>query len=279
MNRAASFAYPRSVRGFTLLELLVACAVSVVLLGILGTVTHHATRMASDGETRLTVGEEAFTALEYLGADLAAVIPPSRSNASLSLVPEQILGGSSNAQVNSAWLLFLARPPSQTQRGACAGISYRVVYSDALLKDGPERGFALYRSVLPGDETARTLLGIPDLFLGYWREKWPTHLNTPGFLGDYVAGNVVDFSVTLRSLDGTGKTLLLTPEKQVNWTGQGFAGPGLPAANGPRPESLEVALTVLKPEGMRLFENATLSKADAIQRYGSRVSRVIRLRQ
>lgn len=266
--------------GFTILELLVACALSMLVLGILTAVVSNSSRLANSTHSRLTVSREAEMALDYLARDISALIPPRSESSTLAFVPESVTGPGS-VSVSSFWMLMLSRPPSQAARGALAGVSYRLLYLDPLVPGGSNRTFALYRSVLSAEETASNLATLSDLHKGYWQTNWSSYLARDSgrtILGDYLAGNIVGIKVTFQYRDMTGKLQRLTPAKQVTWNYLGLSldGDSAPESALDRQiEGIEITLTMLSVEGCTLLDSGVLPLDVVIQRYGTTVTRLI----
>lgn len=269
--------------GFTLLELLVACAISVVLLGILASMASQSGRLANTTHSRLAISHEAETALDYLARDIAGLAIPRREGSTLAVFPESV-PGPTGASASSWWIMMLSRPAAQTARGSLAAVSYRLLYLDPLIPGGTNRSFGLYRSVLSAQETANNLSALSDLYQGYWKDQWNGYAAQDGgrtILGDYLAGNIVGIKLTFQNRKLTGALdSRLTPTKQMNWTYLGLAMDGDASSDAARDrqiESIEIALTMLSSEGASLLNAGAITLGDAIQRYGITATRVIPL--
>ena len=282
-----------SKRAFTLIELLVAMTVSILILGMIVVIVRQSTLVVKNTTGRLSTQQEAALALDYIAADFAELVVPQRGQSTLALLPEKIKG-ITGSEANSFWIMLLTRSKAQTERGAIGAVSYRLLYTDPVIATGSTPSFGLYRSVLSAAVTAQSLLNLDDLYSGYWQKNWAAYQSAESgktLLGDFLISNLVDIKVALRYRDKAGVlTTISAPSNQINWSYLGFIA-GTAAGEPPsetltanaetkRPESIEVTLTLLRPEGAMLYQSNQadkLSLADAIATYGVTVSRIIPL--
>ncbi len=282
-----------SQRAFTLIELLVAMTVSVLVVAVIVMIARQSTLVVKNTTGRLSTQQEAALALDYIAADFAELVAPRRGQSTLALLPET-LTGTADSTASSFWIMMLTRPKAQTERGALGAVSYRLLYTDPVVAAGPTPSFGLYRSVLTAAVTTQSLLNLNDLYSGYWQTNWVAYQSADSgktLLGDFLISNVVDIKVALRYRNKAGVlTTTSAPSAQINWSYLGFVA-GTAAGASPsgalatdaetqRPESLEITLTLLRPEGAMLYQSDRADKISlttAIATYGVTVSRIIPL--
>ena len=62
-------------RGFTLLELLISCALLLAILGILGTTVNRAHQIRQEATRRTTLLTQGRAVLDFIASDLQSIIP------------------------------------------------------------------------------------------------------------------------------------------------------------------------------------------------------------
>lgn len=270
---------------FTLLEILLATAITAILVVLLMAVIQNVlgiySRMTGDPE----MTAESRLAVRQLTRDLESLALQGDSKGeTLRMTPEPngsigLIGGES-----AVWLTFLSsatdRDNSEPTRidGSVRSVSYRLAYQnpidDSNSQTDPE--YALYRSIASAAHTLDNSLGKTNLQANYWAALPPSPSPTPlppTAIDNYLAGGVVGFQVRFQYLDQKGTS---DPEDDTfEWTKPGdtvlITGQG-GEVNGTRVtggfQRAEITLTVLSRQGRILFEDNILSLDEAIKRHG-----------
>jgi prepilin-type N-terminal cleavage/methylation domain-containing protein len=227
------------VRGFTLLELLVAVAITLLLAGLLLTATTNLLQAWRRGQGDATITVEAKLVLDQLERDLQAAI--SRSDGKTWL-DGRILEGSQFA--NNGWILTAAGvlkpeteslrplPPSQNNAPANiaearfgrsgqwlrfvssdydsstgtlpAAVSYQVVRRRIAASTEATVRYALFRSKLSAAQT------FVELGSKIFTDSAPAGLIAPS-TADVIATNAIDFGIWIYSRDSTGLETAVYP--------------------------------------------------------------------
>lgn len=269
--------HPARLAGFTLVELLVALAVTLIILAILASVTSSSLNFNRHLHDQLSAKQDGKVALDFFKRDFDALTPAERTRTTLSIVQETV-PGPHGSNLSSFWIMLLSRPVNSSLQGEIRAVSYRLLYKDPIVPDGPNKRLVIYRTQLAktvaGDTKA--FLDLPDLHAGFWKDYWETYSADGAgrtLLDDYLVEGIVDIKVVLnfRTKDGEPSSQTLPDGAVVNWTSLGFEGSSLTTPN--IPVSITLILTSLRPEGARLFESGSLPLARAIERHGMVSSR------
>lgn len=289
----------QSAGGFSLVEMLVALAVSLVLLTLVASVVSNSASVTLTIHNRLAAYHDANMAFDYLAQDFGSLVPSSLTQNTLSIVPDQV-AGSTGGTASSMWIVLLGRPASARQsnnvylnQGVMSAISYRVAYQDPIspTDPAPSKSFALYRSVVtttPSNFLNQTPGTTWDLYANFWMNYWGTYSaggNTP--LDDYLLGDVVGIQVNLNysyipaPTDATptpGATLISVPVTsgtgEVALTPSGFTG-NITSSGANIPLSVNITMTLLRAHGATLYQKGAWSLQKAILQDGIVISRNI----
>lgn len=258
----------RPQSGFTLVELLVATAITailvILLLGISQNILESHRRTISDA----TLERDAQFALDRLAEDLGTLTRPRlRGAESLHAVVESVAGAV------SLHLVMVTNATDSDPDGVAASpraISYRVAYQDPVAEGGGWPAFAMYRSVATATETFQEAVGASNLMGDFWQSRPSTQLR------DYLIGNVVDFRLRYLdtetsdwvALDNPGDVLRLAGRDRVSTSGLGDGG---------ETSALELSITTLSREGGIRLRDGAVTVAEAIDRYGKTHTRRVGL--
>ena len=288
--KSRSIPFPYSTSGFTLIEVLVAAAVSMLLVGLLLSAANAISTNYSRTQAAITRQGDSSIALDQIVQDLEGVVIPNFPGAE-GLRIEKI---TSVPQVTDAiWLAMVStatdrdnsfgnpNPVSGTGSapsftGARRAISYRVVFQNPI---NPARDsgkiYALYRSVASARHTFNHLgPDKPNILDQYWKNIPPSPNPTPPPAEDpaaFLAGNVVNFQVRFEYLDSSGKSAWTKPGDAIRISRDGTYVNNQPIAGGFR--RAEVSVTTLSPEGAQRVQDGALTLEEALARYGTTTTR------
>ncbi len=254
-------------QGFTLMEVLVSSALTVVILTMLFTVLIGAMNAWQTGTNRLQGNADARMALDSIATDLQSMVVRQTSlgmfgqewiisePSTLENLPDSI-------NLRSTRLFFFApsldREPGQ--QGDIVAIHYQVAFADPLRGniDGTAAStdyniFGLYKRMASTEETFRKVLGNEDIWTGYWIG------NASPRSEDLFIPNVVKFDVSWNIL------VQGDPDDEDDLAGQRVENELLRLRNNlisvthqmsmpKRIESADISLTILTDEGMRMAQ-------------------------
>jgi prepilin-type N-terminal cleavage/methylation domain-containing protein len=272
--------------GFTIVELLVATAVTALLAALVLTVVTNVLNLWERSTGRLTANSQARFVLDQLGADFEGMVfrqdgrrwfradiwdsgttpppncgweessPPSPRRSEVELDADQL--ADTRYGLAGAWIRFVT---TSTSRGGSAAqsVAYRIVRRP-VLPNGSEFGYHLYRIELSSEDTLKS--GY-DLSIADLREPSDEAL---------IAPNVIDFGVRFWRSEGPGEPLRpLYPANASRTEFVNTVGAIVQPELFEIPEVAEVMVRVLTQEGvrqLRAFEqgfarnNTTLTDAD-----------------
>lgn len=274
---------PRDVQGFTLLELLVAVTITLVLAGIMLSVTGSTLGVWKRTQDTFSGNAQAKLALDMIERDLqsachfrdgigniwlaadvitsatglnghgwltTSLMKPATSVGQVLIPSSPSFPRISDARfgLSGTWLrFFAATSESSTQLAIPRAISYQLVrrpVSGAVVVTNPaEIRYTLYRSVANNNETLAT---------GYNLTTYGAVLTNPSSSADALASNVVDFGVWLyaRNADGSLRRIFPASNADLEHRANDAIAPG----DGNRmPDVIEVMVRLLSDEGARLI--------------------------
>jgi|LakMenE18May11ns_1017448.scaffolds.fasta_scaffold9807078_2 type II secretory pathway pseudopilin PulG len=191
-------------RGFTLVELIVAMAITIIIVGVLVSVTSIATDTWNRSRSELRASRQAKSMVDAMVRDFEALVVRSgNANEWLSAITEADLPGSAGmSSANASKLIFFT---SATDRydgqigttddlgGDVSCVAYQLDYKDPLTLTGSSdfETFVLNRLLVNPDKTFEKLLGQKDLTdaLDGLTEKIEDPVN-------FVCENIYQFTVT-----------------------------------------------------------------------------------
>jgi type II secretory pathway component PulJ len=183
-----------SRNGFTLVEVLVSSALTLVVMSMLFTILIGAMNAWQAGTGRLQGNADARMALDILASDLQSMVARQTTYNQEWLVSDLIATPSDPSGRSSTHLLFFAPSLDRDagQQGDIVAISYRVGYQDALAGMDNRRYwiYGLYKTMATTSETFTDALGQQDIRNGFWNSR-----NTLAREALLIP-NVVDFRVS-----------------------------------------------------------------------------------
>jgi|GEM_PF-2898762 len=260
----------RSGRSFTLIELMVAMAISLLLAAL---VLSFSTKLIGDlarQNERLQTQAVARFVLNRISQDLGALVPLPPPAEWLNLT-----GASTNfANISGNDLMFFTtardRPAKEALDGSLSAVSYRLIVQP--LQSGGDDFFGLYRAVMGAEESFIHGSASEDLAT-LWTNGGPFSSNGSS-RSSLLAQNVVGFRVFLNFQNEDGTLESQEAPLQLGPVWSGSAAVGLPD-NIRRLVSAEVSLTILSQRGEQARAEGTLSNEEVLKKYGDTYSRII----
>jgi prepilin-type N-terminal cleavage/methylation domain-containing protein len=280
--------------GFTLLELLVAMAVTAILVVMLAGVVQNVLGLYSRMTGDPAMFSESKLAVRQLARDLESLgLPGATGGEILRMTPEQAGTVGQLDGKSAVWLTVLTSATdrddsvltSATDRddstpnpveGALRAVSYRLARQNPIDGSSTEPTTALYRSIASAAHTFSNAPGKTNLQSGYWAilpsAPAPTP-QPPTAIDNYLAGGVAGFQIRYHYVDTRGTasptddiSAWTEPGDSVRISAEGSDRNGSSIPGGFR--SAEITLTVLSRQGQLLLENGTLSLDEAVKKYG-----------
>ncbi len=254
--------------GFTLVEMLVACAVAMLLLVSLVGIVSQSLTVSRKTNSSLLAYNEAAAAIDLIANDLESLAASAQPFEYLQTAKEDV------SQAKGVTRLLMLSVSSQdntaaSEAGHVRAISYRLVRQDPINDGGANNVYGLYRSAVSANATFRDFAGQADL-------ASPFAAVTVS-LDDFVAGNIVDFQVLFYPAGNQAPANLVGDAAlPVRISGSGARING---SDSPTPLAwAEVTLTVLEENGIKLLDAGSLDMATVKQRYGHLLTRRVALR-
>lgn len=188
----------KSRLGFTLVEVLVSSALTLVIMSMLFTILIGAMDAWRTGTGRLQGNADARMALDIIASDLESMVVRQTSYTQEWLVSVPLATPGDPSGRSATQLLFFApsldRDPGQ--EGDIVAINYRLGFQDPLApatNAAMRRIYGLYKTMASTEDTFRFALGQTDIRAGFWDARNPTDASPPP--PDLLIPNVVDFQV------------------------------------------------------------------------------------
>jgi prepilin-type N-terminal cleavage/methylation domain-containing protein len=290
-------------RGFTLLELLVAVAITLILAGMMLAVTTGTLNLWRRTQDNFTTAAQAKLALDlierdlhagfcrcdnlggtWLAADvvntpatlanhgwLAAALMKPASSESQRLVPDSTNITDARFGLSGVWLRFIT---TNVESGGSlpVAVSYQIarrpVTGGVLSVNRAEVRYTLFRSAVAADSTFASGNSVVAGAYGSTSQS-PSATRTAATLTnpatvDALATNVVDFGVWLYVRDGNDTLRRIYPSDRTDLV---HAATDATAAGDPNryPEVADVMLRILTGEGARLLEAMEKNSANLVR--------------
>ncbi|MEI6033895.1 MAG: hypothetical protein WCS65_06390 [Verrucomicrobiae bacterium] len=280
MPRLLAFRSPlssfRFSSAFTLIELLVAATISMFLVGLLLMAVQGISTSYTRTQANITRQGDAAFALDQVVQDLEGyVVPNFAAGEAIRATPETV-----GETTNAIWLTLLSTAVDADNSnvngtnnfsGATRAISYRLAYQNTISTNSPgtDPTFAIYRSISSAKHTfANVSSATTNMQSQYWGSIAASPSPAPPAptaIGNFLAENVVGFSVRFLYLDSSGAEKWTSSSDVVRIGRDGATINGAAIAGGLK--RAEVSLTILSPEGAQRLK-AGLPLSEAISRYG-----------
>lgn len=274
--KTPSYSKPR--RGFTLLELMVAMAITTIIVSVLVGVTSVALDAWSRSRAEVRASRQAKSMVDTMARDFEALVTRRGNNFEwLYAAVEPTLPGEKLLSSNAANLIFFTAATDRyagkingpdDKGGDVSCVSYKLKYQDPIGASSTNSDFstfALYRLLVNPDETFANILGKNDL-----KAAFATYDGKVANVDNFVCENVYQFTTTfyieISRTTGTTTKKLLIPVSLGSSGSQvkllQVQGTGIVLANSPtkdatvdelkagRIAAIEVSLTVLSDFGV-----------------------------
>jgi type II secretory pathway pseudopilin PulG len=273
-------------RAFTLIEIMVAAAITIVMIGLVIQITGEVLKLWNRSMGKLSANAEARIAMELLTSDLEAAMLRNDGMLWLYSVDDGNLpsiGDYSPKTITLAMFTTAQDRPQQDQNGnsvpgnICT-VQYQLVYQNPVTGEDSEdsNAFALHRRLIDPVTTFADFLGAgnqenfdkwleleysvsSDVSLSYTEYPVPSDPNY------YLAGNIVDFQVEFFVIDADGVAQSVPPSTAVYYGGKNGVDGDSIATVGPFQnvteklrypiEYADISMTIVSSEGMNILRN------------------------
>ena len=277
---------------FTLIEIMVATAVMVILVGLVIQITNEVLKVWNRSSGKLSANSEARLAMEFLTQDLETAV--FRDNGMQWLrVEGPIDAGDDYADQTVALNLFapaLDRPKTDAAGdpipGDICGIAYRLAFKEAY-GGSDTKVYALYRNIVDSKTTFNQLMGSGNqetLTGGEWSEGTVTDES------NYLVTNIVDFKVIVYHLDTTKNPAEVATYNGAKsgdaWEVSGnyiYGGTDASLLTGSQVKPLyaDIMLTMITDEGLEILQNLAAGRSgtgytdaeDVVREHGQKFMR------
>ena len=282
--------FPSRRRGFTLVELLVAMAITTIIASVLVAITAVAVDAWNRSRSELRAARQAKFMVDAMAKDFESIVTRRGNNFEwLAARSQTNLGGSGSLQSsNSASLVFFTAVSDrydgkintpQDRGGDVSSVGYELAFKNPVSgTDDRYSTYTLYRLLVNPDEAFENLLGQQDLDQAF-----------QGFRGrvaeveNYICENIYQYSVTFhvevtKDAGTPSATKLTVPVSMGPTAGGGrvtdfrIRGTGIEMDGSPslpgisveqvkagRVAAVEVSLTVISDFGLRQLQGARVS--------------------
>jgi prepilin-type N-terminal cleavage/methylation domain-containing protein len=299
--------------GFTLIELMVAMAITTIIVGVLISITAIALDTWTRSRSEIRAARQAKAMADTMARDFEALVTRRGNNFQwLHAESEPDLPGPTAMRSSNASELIFFTAATDRYEGAIntaddrggdvSCVSYRLQYQDPIA--GNETAFstfALYRLLVNPDETFEDLLGKESL-----DQAFSNYESRLGEVENFVCENIYQFTITFNvevtqaaTGGATGSRKLTVPVSLGPGAGGGrvdafrIMGTGLDLARSPsssvtldelkagRLASMQVSLTVLSDFGMEQMRRRTFptdaAKAEFLAKNSFQYSKLVEL--
>ena len=299
---------PASKRGFTLMELMVAMAITTIIVTVLVSITSIALDTWNRSRAELRASRQAKSMIDTMARDFESLVTRSgNENQWLSaMAPTQTIGGKLKSTNASELIFFTAvtdryegkiGDPTADKGGDVSCVGYKLEYRDPIGGTGTAfETFVLNRLLVNPDETFDELLGEPDLVDAF--SSYSTKLsNVENFVCENVFQFTVTFHVQVTKTTSTGSTVIQVPVTVGQSPGDqvsdefSIKGTGIEAditssavtadeLRGGKLVAMEIAVTVISDYGIDQLRNRTFTaveQADFLAKNSYQYTKLVQL--
>jgi prepilin-type N-terminal cleavage/methylation domain-containing protein len=196
----------RFLRGFTLIELMVAMAITTVIVTVLVSITGVALDSWQRGRAEIRASRQAKSMLDTMAKDFESMV--SRRGNSFewmyAKVASDLPGTSANMSSNAADLIFFTAATdrylgeigtAKDAGGDVSCVAYKLEYQDPVkgTDDEDSSTFVFYRLLVNPDETFKDLLGQTDL-----KSAFSSYDDKVKEVENFVCENIYQFTLTFQ---------------------------------------------------------------------------------
>jgi len=300
----------KSRRGFTLLELMVAMAITALIVTVLVSITGIALDSWRRSRAQVRAASQAKAALEIMSKDFESLLVRSGNSYQWLVArvePELASGGSGlggpqdNQMPNAAQIVFFNSATdrydgeiggSKDEGGDVTTVGYRLIYRDPILDRDEGQGaypvFALYRNLIDPKLTFDKLLGKTDLIAAY-KNFQSDDYKPENFVVENIFGLTLTFVVEYEDSKEPG--VMKTQRISIMQSGTGssatrefiIAGDGIKmnggggskdVANG-RVISVDISITILSDFGLQQAAKTSIPTDQIIREHGFHYSKSV----
>ncbi len=191
-------------KGFTLVELLVALAITAIIVAMLVTITVTALEGFTASRNQVRASREAKAAFDQMSRDLESLVTRSGNNFEWLWVSsdQNPPGPSGNTSPNASRAVFFtaatdrydgAINTAQDNGGDVSTVAYQLLFRDPVTNSENQQfaTFVLYRQLINPDDTFDNLLGQTDLENVY--QSFESNISQPD---NFVCENIYEFSLS-----------------------------------------------------------------------------------
>jgi prepilin-type N-terminal cleavage/methylation domain-containing protein len=294
----------RSRSGFTLMELMVAMAITTIIVTVLVSITSIAIDTWNRSRAELRASRQAKSMVDTIARDFEALVTRRGNlNEWLSATSPGTQPGDKLISSNSSNLVFFSGSTDRyngeiggdsDMGGDVSCVGYRLEYRDPIASAGAFKTFVLNRILVNPDETFRDLLGKPDLAAAF--STYSAKISEPQ---NFVCENVYQFTVTFHVEvipPATGTTVSLPETRPVTIGESGSSqvtksfkikGTGIETApttsdeiKAGKVKAVEIALTVISDTGIDQLRTRSFNdsqKAEFLSKNSYQYSKVVQL--
>lgn len=209
-------------RGFTLMELMVAMAITTIIVTVLVSITSIALDTWNRSRAELRASRQAKSMIDTMARDFESlVVRKGNSNQWLSAITSTETVGSRIESTNASEFIFFTAVTDRyngqvgvsgtDMGGDVSCVAYKLEFRDPITAGGTDfKTFVVNRLLVNPDQTFRDLLGKTDLSNAF--SSYATTISKPE---NFVCENVFQFSVTfnvqVNRLSGTTTTVINLP--------------------------------------------------------------------
>jgi prepilin-type N-terminal cleavage/methylation domain-containing protein len=288
-------------RGFTLIELMVAMAVTTIIVAVLVSITSIALDTWTRSRSEVRAARQAKTMVDSMAHDFEALVT-RRGNQFEWLMAKYdpnlaTLGTDTMTSSNASQLIFFSAPTDRyegdvtadTSKGDVSCVSYALKYQDPIQGAGTSanflRTFVMYRLLVDPDDAFTSLLGKTDL-----ESAFNTFSAQQADVANFLCENVYQYTLTFHvmvTIPASGSTAaqsILVPivlgdassngVNDFSITGSGLVVPSSPSTavtvdqiKSGRLTALEISLSVITDFGIDQMRNRTFGTEDAKQEF------------
>ncbi len=259
---------------FTLLELLVACAIMAVFLVLAGQIVSGSLNHWRFAQSKMAANLQARLAFDWLARDLQSLCTANDGSEWLRIEPSDpalTTDGQGNTAASS-WLMCFTQP-GQPHRSPTASsgssaprisgpvaVSYSLGYLDPMVRGGARKSFALLRTTINPQDTFESM-GVGNLNTDFWGD---------GVLGftrirpeDILADNVSGFRIVAEFLPaGTSAPVRSDPARTFAYGPDGVVKVGSTEYPGAVLTGFEITLWLLDSKFAPLVGSGLLKMSD-----------------
>ena len=298
-------------RGFTLMELMVAIAITTIIVTVLVSITSIAMDTWNRSRAEVRAARQAKAMVDAMARDFEALVTRrGNTNEWLSAVSAKPLPGGNMKSTNAAELIFFSAATDRYDGeigvnnkkdlgGDVSCVSYRLFYKDPIANNGTNyQTFVLNRLLVNPDATFNDLLGKTDLIAAFGAHA--ANLNS---VDNFVCENVFQFTVTFnvevtKATSGSAPPTIVNVPVIVGQTSTGqvtdslkINGAGIVAQvtssnvsadelKAGRITSMQISLTVISDFGVDQLRNHKFSdtqKAEFLTKNGFQYSKLVQI--